>query len=510
MGSEQIESRFTRRSFVQATVAGAAAVTLPARAVARPASRGSMAGASQLFAELDARIEAGMAAYGIPGVAVGVLYRGREYLKGYGVTNVDYPKPVDPDTVFRIGSTTKTFTGTTVMRLVEQGKLDLDARVRRYLPDFRTSDPTVAPRVTVRQLLNHSPGWMGDYLQGYGRGDDALARYVAGIARIPQLTPLGEVFFYNNPALCVAGRLIEVVTRETYEQAVRSLLIDPLGLAHSRFFSDEIIGFNIAASHNNLVDGKPVVDPSFWEFPRSLNPTGGLISSVRDQLAYARFHLGDGRAPDGKRLLTPRSLERMRSHPGPGGTMLVELEGMGVSWMLRPSSQGVRIVQHGGTWSGQHSGFMMVPEQGFALTALTNSDGGIPLIVELFDDDWALRTFTGLSNLPAVPRVLSRSELAPYEGRYENEYIATDGKTGKDVFELRGHKGGLRATAIGEPPVLDPDSGTPPTFVFYRKDYVLVLNQGGRATGPRANFLRDGHGRVKWLRSGGRLYRHQP
>jgi CubicO group peptidase (beta-lactamase class C family) len=503
-----MESSFTRRGLLRATVAGAVAASLPARAAARPVAWVSRADAGQLFAELDAKIEAGMAAYGIPGVAVGVLYGGREYLKGYGVTNVDYPRGVDPDTVFRIGSTTKTFTGTTVMRLVEQGKLDLDARVRRYLPDFRTSDPTVAPQVTVRQLLNHSPGWMGDYLQDFGRGDDALARFVEGIARIPQLTSPGEVFFYNNPALCVAGRLIEVATGATYENAVRSLLIDPLGLDHSRFFSDEIIGFNIAASHN-LVDGKPVVDPSFWEVPRSLNPTGGVISSVRDQLAYARFHLGDGRAPDGKRLLTPRSLERMRSHPGPGGTLLVELDGMGVSWMLRPSSQRVRIVQHGGDWPGQRSGFMMVPEQGFALTALTNSDGGIPLIAELFYDDWALRTFTGLSNLPAVPRVLSRRELAPYEGRYEDKYIATDGTAGKNVYELRGHQGGLRSTpVVGEMPVLDPESAAPPDYVFYRKDYVLALKDG-RPTGPRANFLRDGHGRVKWLRSGGRLYRHQ-
>jgi CubicO group peptidase (beta-lactamase class C family) len=83
---------------------------------------------------LDAKIEAGMAAYGIPGVAVGVLYGGREYLKGYGVTNVDYPRAVDPDTVFRVGSTTKPFTGTVMMRLVDQGRLDLNARVRRYLP----------------------------------------------------------------------------------------------------------------------------------------------------------------------------------------------------------------------------------------------------------------------------------------------------------------------------------------------------------------------------------------
>jgi CubicO group peptidase (beta-lactamase class C family) len=106
--------------------------------------------------------------YNIPGVAVGVLYQGSEYIQGYGVTNVDYPVPVDGDTLFRIASTTKTFTGTTVMRLVEQGTLDLAATVRTYLPDFQTSDPAVASRVTLRQLLNHSPGWLGDYYEDRG------------------------------------------------------------------------------------------------------------------------------------------------------------------------------------------------------------------------------------------------------------------------------------------------------------------------------------------------------
>jgi hypothetical protein len=139
---------------------------------------------------------------------------------------------------------------------------------------------------------------------------------------------------------------------------------------------------------------------------------------------------------------------------------------------------------------------------------LTNSDGGVPLLAELFYDDWALRPFTGVSNLPAAPRILSRRELAPYEGRYENEYITPDGTVGKNVYELRGHQGGLRSTPVdGEMPVLDPETAAKPDYVFYRKDYLLALKDG-RPTGPRANFLRDNHGRVKWLRSGGRLYRH--
>ena len=123
-----------------------------------------------------------MQAYGIPGVAVGLIHGSTTFIRGYGVTNVDYPVPVDGDTLFRIGSTAKTFTGSTAMRLVERGDLDLDARVRKYLPHFKTSQAQVANRVTVRQLLNHS-AWLGEYYGDLGRGDDALARYAEAMAK---------------------------------------------------------------------------------------------------------------------------------------------------------------------------------------------------------------------------------------------------------------------------------------------------------------------------------------
>ena len=491
-----------------------------------PAAPGSDGGADieELLGELDDKVKAGMQEYAIPGVALGLLHQGTGYIRGYGVTNVDSPQQVDGDTLFRIGSTTKTFTGTAVMRLVEQGKLDLDATVRTYLPDFATSDPSVAPRVTLRQLLNHSPGWLGDYFENMGSGDDALARYVAGIARLPQLTPLGEVFFYNNAAVALAGHLIEVVTGSTYEEAVRELVLDPLGMSQSRFFLDEneIAGSNVAAPHNLDDDGEPVLDTSLWAMPRSIHPAGGLISSVREQLGWAAFHLGDGTAQDGTRLLTNESLVAMRSNPGPGGTLFVELDGMGVTWQLRPSAEGVRIVQHGGDWPGQSSGFVMVPERNFALTMLTNSDGGPKLLAELFTDDWALRRFAGVSNLPAEPRALTQPELAPYEGLYTGQEIEASGAVNATEIELKADNGQLLGTVtVGEDekslhPADPSDSAEPegkPTtatrlLAFYRDDYVLVYDESGEPTPtPRANFLRGTDGGVAWLRSGGRLYR---
>jgi CubicO group peptidase (beta-lactamase class C family) len=456
-----------------------------------------------LFRELDAKIEAAMARHHIPGVAVGVYYQGQEYVRGYAITCVDAPQPVDGDTLFRIASTTKTFMGTTVMRLVEQGLIDLEAPVRTFLPDFRVADEAASARVTLRQCLNHSAGWLGDDAEDYGRGDDALAKYVTGMVKLPQLTPPGTQFAYNNPAFDVAGRVLEVVTDMPYEDVVRVLLIDPLGLNHTRFFTDQLAGYPIAGSHI-VANGEAVFQPDLWYFARSENADGGLISSARDQLHYARFHMGDGRAADGPSLLTPASLAAMRSNLGPGGTLVAEIDGYGVSLVLRPTAEGVHVVQSGGDWQGQHSGFFFVPERGFALTVLTNSTGGPRLILDLVYDDWVLERFAGLHNPPAVPTPVPAARLAEYEADYLGLSLEATGELEETVVTLRGRDGALRGT------VEQAGGGSEIGFAFYRGEYVLVLGPDPYPPGSyRGNVVRGPDGRVAWLTFAGRLYARQ-
>ena len=171
-----------------------------------------------------------------PGVAVGLLHAGEEDAAGFGVTSLENPLDVTPDTLFQIGSITKTFTGTAAMRLVERGELDLDAPVRTYLPELKLSDEDVAARVTTRHLLTHTGGWIGDHFDDLGSGDDALARICASMSSLPQLTPLGEVWSYNNAGFYLAGRVIEVLSGKPYEEAMQELVLEPLGLEQT-FFS---------------------------------------------------------------------------------------------------------------------------------------------------------------------------------------------------------------------------------------------------------------------------------
>ncbi|HZZ64647.1 MAG TPA: serine hydrolase domain-containing protein [Candidatus Baltobacteraceae bacterium] len=475
--------------------AGAAAL---ATAVQPLTAAAAASDATASFGALDGKIKDAMARYHIPGVAIAVWYNGEEYVRGYGVTNVDYPQPVDGNTLFRIGSITKTFTGTTLMRLVDSGKIQLDAPVRTYLPGLTLADKNAARRVTVRQLLNHSAGWMGDDYAGYGRGDNALALYVKDMRLLPQLTPPGKVFAYNNAAVNLAGRVLEVTSGTAYEQAVQNMLLKPLGLRHSGFFADELIGHSFAASHDTK-NGKPVVTDG-WYFPRSLDSTGGLISSAQDQLRYARFHLGNGSAYDGARVLSANALHAMHSHPGPGGTIVFEIDGVVVSFWQRRTAQGIPVLQHGGSWGGQNSDLIIVPQRNFAMSILTNSTNGGKLIADVSYSGWALNRFAGLSNPPAVPKRLSAAQLRKYEGRYRGWVIPPDTSPKKMEtlkIEVRAHDGGLRVTG-------DVDQ----TMAFYRGDYVLTTAKDGQTA--RSDFVRDPAGNVAWFRDRGRLYARQP
>ncbi len=476
--------QLSRRGFVRGATLAAGMPLLPS--VAHAAD-------DDVLRQLDGKIRRGLRELAIPGVAVAIVHRGREYVRTYGVTDVRTRRPVTAHTTFRIASNSKTFTGTAAMRLVDEGRLDLDAPVRRYIKDFRA--PEGAEGVTVRQTLDHSAGWLGYDYHDTGADHQALARYVRDVHRLPQLTPVGRTFSYSNAALSVAGRVIETITGMSFEASVRRLVLDPLGMSASGY--DTKLVRNQATPHR-VADGKAVADPSLLYLPRSGNPFGGLLSSAADMLAYLRFHLGDGRAASGQRVMRKAALRGMWRRVGPGGTLIVELNGAGVSWMVRPTAEGPVVVHHGGDLPGFHSGLLMVPERDFAMAMLTNSESGPLLIGQLFYQDWALRRFAGVSNLPATPQHLPPAELAAYEGHYIAQQIGFDDETTDIPLRMVASKG--RLTMIqGEG-----DASTTRTLTFYKRDYVLVDD-----IGLRANFLRgaDGPGHVVWFRLGGRLFR---
>lgn len=431
----------------------------------------------------------------VPGVAVGILCAGAEHTAGFGVTSVEHPLAVDPDTLLQIGSITKTFTATAVMRLVEAGRLDLDRPIRSYLPELRLADAQALEAVTLRHLLTHTAGWEGDDFSDPGAGDDALARYVAGMADLPQLTPLGQLWSYCNSGFCLAGRLIEVVSGKPYETALRELVLDPLQMRHAFLFPAEVMTHRFAVGHYLRDDDVVVARP--WPIPRAANAAGGITTSVTDLLRYARFHLGDGVGPDGTRLLQQDSLALMHSPVAEAGGMA---DSIGLAWMLRRVA-GVGVVEHSGGTNGQTSTLKLVPERDFAIAVLTNADRGGAVCNDVAD-----RVFKHLLGLaePEPSRLdLPAEQLTAYAGRYD---------TRLNAIELSLHDGGLVAqvTPKGGFPTRDspPRPAPPPTRVaFVAEDRILALDPP--FAGGRAEFVRHPDGRIAWLRWGGRLAARQ-
>ena len=446
------------------------------------------------FAALVAAASDAMKRHVVAGCAIGVISDGQEFSAGLGVTSVDNPLPVDADTLFQIGSTTKTFTATAIMRLVEIGKLSLDEPIRTYLPGFAMRDPDVTAHATTRHLLTHVGGWVGDFFEDTGDGDDALEIYVRKMAELPQLTPLGAVFSYNNAAFSLAGGVIAAVTGQTYEAALKELVLRPLGLKRSYFFPSFVMLKRFAVGHAVVEGNAYVMKP--WPIPRSAWPAGGIAASAKDQLRYARFHLGDGTAHDGTRVLAQNTITAMQT-PIRDGALDAK---MGLSWMLQEIG-GVRFVLHGGGTFGQLSTFMIAPERNFALVVLTNAGSGGVVMAETIK--FALELF--LDAKIQTPALLEKPEadLAEYAGRYESALDAIDLTVadGHLVMQVTPHGGfPTRDTPAGPPP-------SPTRLKFTAPDRVAAIDPP--FIGAQADFLRAPGGNLEWFRYGLRVHRRE-
>jgi CubicO group peptidase (beta-lactamase class C family) len=421
----------------------------------------------------------------VPGVVVGILYEGEVRAAGFGVTNVDHPLPVTAETLFQVGSITKTFTVTAMMRLVEMGKLDLEATVRTYVPGFKVADEAVSSQVTVRHLLTHTAGWFGDYFLDTGAGDDAMARYVSEMAELEQVTPQNALWSYNNAGFYLAGHIIELVTGQRYEEVLQELVLEPLALARTFFDPGDVMTHRFAVGHRVGDEGAEVARP--WPLPRAAYPAGGITCSVDDLLRYAGFHMGDGATEEGTRLLTPASLSLMQTTQ----TTIWGDETFGLGWFLK-AVDGADQVGHGGGTTGQISLLVLVPEHKFAIAVFTNADRGSFVTDEV--TGWAMKHYLGAEIAEPEPIETSEEALAAFAGRYDNPFAEIElGILGGQLVAQLLFKRGFPSEEAPIPP-----PPPPMTLTACEKDRLLVLD--GPSKGNTIHAGRKADGSVDWLR----------
>jgi CubicO group peptidase (beta-lactamase class C family) len=235
--------------------------------------------------------------------------------------------------------------------------------------------------------------------------------------------------------------------------------------------------------------------------PRSAGPAGGMSATVGDQLTWARFHLGDGTAKDGTRVLPAELLAAMQQPTAemPGSALG---DAVGISWLLK-DVQGTQLVSHGGTTNGQYSDFIMVPSRSFAVTCLSNcGPNGSQLNHEV--TKWALEHYLGLKEVELVATDRTDEELAEYTGSFETIAAA---------MEVTAVRGQLEAAISYKPETLralresgedEPEVQPPFRLGMVEGTDQYVITEGP-AAGMRGYFSRDAAGRVDGVHLGGRL-----
>jgi CubicO group peptidase (beta-lactamase class C family) len=427
-------------------------------------------------------LAAAMEEHRVPGGAVAVLHDGVEHTAALGVTSVDNPLPVTADTLFQWGSITKTVTATALFRLAEEGRLDLDEPVLRHLPVLRLADENAAARVTTRHLLTHTGGWEGDLFDDFGWGDDALALMVERLAGLEQLTPLGEIWSYNNAGFYLAGRLTETLTGSTYEDAARELVLEPLGVEPAFFFAHDVMTERFAVGHE-LDDDEQAAVARPWPIGRAAHPAGGVVSGVGTLLHYGRAHLEDP------------SLAPMREPVVPAAS---EDEWMALGWFLRDRA-GVRCVEHGGSTRGQNAWLTLVPEHEFVFAVATNGVRGQAAIRNACLA--ALREHLGVEVVEPEGYEPSADDIAELVGTYRS-------RLGEVELRLEDGRLVLQQRSLGGFPKPDspPMPSPPPTRVeLTAANHLRCID--GPLRDVRAQVLRDAAGGLAWLRFGLRIHR---
>jgi CubicO group peptidase (beta-lactamase class C family) len=434
--------------------------------------------------------------HGVPGANLAILSGDEIVEAAYGVLNKRTGVEVTTDSLFQIGSISKVWTGTLVMQLVDEGKLDLDEPVVTYLPEFKVADPEVTKTVTTRHLLAHTSGIDGDLFLDTGRGDDCVEKYVAACADLKQNHPLGATMSYCNSGYTVLGRLVEVLREQSWDAVLRERIFAPLGLTSAGTLPEEALLYRAAAGHITPPGGEMQVAP-VWGIFRSAGPAGLIHATPREVLEFAKLHLNDGVAADGTRVLSEESAQAMREPQVEVPDQYTLGSHWGLSWILMTWS-GRSVYGHDGGTIGQSAFLRILPDARLAVCLLTNGGHTRDLYQDLYHEIFSELAGVELPPRLEPPATPPQLDLAKYAGTYARESVELTVEAKSDRLAVTMKNTGALASALGgeDDPILDalpveedlfvakqPDDESWTPVVFFRlDDGSEYVHFGARAT----------------------------
>ena len=307
--------------------------------------------------------------FGVAGIAIGIVKGQEVYARGFGVKDIETQEPVSANSLFHLASISKTFVATAVMQLVEQGKLELDATLVTYLPDFILDDERYK-QITVQQMLSHTAGMPDTNDYGWDRpeyDDGALERYMHSLANEKLIAAPGEKFAYSNIAYEVLGVLIARTSSQSFEDYVKQHILLPLSMDCSTFLKVEVPAEHTTTPH--ILLPQTVVSQEY-PYNRAHAPSSTLHSSAAELCHWALMNLNHGEFR-GQRILQAKSFEQMwhlyqQTEPN------YPTEFVGLSWFI-DTYRDHRTIYHNGADVGFQTSMILLPDQSLAVIVLANT-----------------------------------------------------------------------------------------------------------------------------------------
>ena len=331
---------------------------------------------------IDSLVERTLRTFEVPGIAVCVIKDGKViHSKGYGVRSLNTRQPVDENTLFGIASNSKAFTTAALGMLVDEGKLDWDDKVRKYIPEFKLFDPYVTEEFTIRDLLCHRSGLglgAGDLMFFPDSSDFTFPDILHNLQFLKPVTSFRSQFAYDNNLYLVAGEVIARVSGMSWDDFIDKKILLPLGMTHSGASYDRL------PDNSDVIDGHARVEGRVQVIARHRSDVdhaaGAIYSSIADLSKWVLLHLAGGKYGEGKQLFSPEVLQQRWSAQtilpiGGPGAYNTHFAAYGLGFFLS-DVKGYKQISHTGGLEGMVTQITMLPELQLGIIVLTNQEEG--------------------------------------------------------------------------------------------------------------------------------------
>lgn len=422
-------------------------------------------GATTLPDDFDVMIIADMKKWQAPGLGLAIVKDGKTVLaKGYGVRSIETNEPINADTVFQAGSTTKAFASMAVAMLVDEGLLSWDDPIIKHIPEFRMKDKYVQNNLTLRDAFSHNSGvsFLSNVNMFLSKSlDSAWAMMdVNG-----QQSSFRRKWDYNNTIFALSGRVIERVTGKSFHQFVRERILGPLGMNNSLLLDAEVAGAqNRAEAHQHLDGTDYLITYPYIEYSQA----AGMLNSTPNDMAKWMTFLTAGGKWQGKQLVSEANVREMLSPQ-----MLLKPENIypaaasyehdyyayGLAWFVH-DYMGKKVAMHTGSINGMSAIIGLIPEQNIGVYVFINSDHieyRHALMYKVFDmllgnagTDWSEKLYAvyhpDAKPVPAVSAVAAVADKPEHPDVANSALVGTYDLEGSYPLIIRETNGKLIAT----------------------------------------------------------------